>query len=255
MFRTLTVLAALVAAVGQTVATDLENACGSPPEPFNTTAGASNVLIIGDSISMGCCWGGSTTEPIGYGLYVKSYFEAEGLATVQHNGGWEKEGQAGPTTKGMQCIDYWLGNQTALWDVCSFNFGLHDLAADSEHVPIPEYAANIASIQKRIAAKCRRHTFVTTTPVPDVKTSPARLPMDVIAYNDAARGALAPGSNVTDLWQWVVDRCGGAVNYTACDIQRHDNVHYLGPGRSYTGLRVAMGIMQALGTVNATEAA
>jgi hypothetical protein len=60
-----------------------DNVCGPPPEPFNTTAGASNMLIIGDSISMGCCWGSSTTEPIGYGLYVKNLFESEGLATVQ----------------------------------------------------------------------------------------------------------------------------------------------------------------------------
>lgn len=71
------VLSAALSAMG------LDNVCGPPPDPLNSTVGASNVLIIGDSISMGCCWGSSTTEPIGYGLYVKGLFESEGLATVQ----------------------------------------------------------------------------------------------------------------------------------------------------------------------------
>lgn len=175
-------------------------------------------------------------------------------APAQHNGGWETEGQAGPTSRGVQCIDYWLGNFTKQWDVCSFNFGLHDLAQDSEHVPIDQYKTNIGIIQSKIAAKCRSHTFVTTTPVPDVVTSPVRHSADVVSYNEAAKAALAPGTNITDLWSWVIDRCGGSLNYTACDIQRPGNVHYLGPGRVYTSVKVAEGLLAALGTVNATEA-
>ena len=102
--------------------------CGSPTQPLNATT--ANVLIVGDSISMGSS---------GYGQNVRAMLEqnvnstAPGLgqlANVQHAGGWGGGGQALSTAHGITCIDGYLSgpNQTAplAWDVVTINFGLHD---------------------------------------------------------------------------------------------------------------------------------
>lgn len=120
----------------------------------------------------------------------------------------------------------------------------------------------MVSVAKTFLESTKRLVWVSTTPVPDVDVSPSRKPEDVIAYNKAAYNALdaaigfgAKGEGrlqFIDLWQAVIERCGGSPNYTACDIQRPKNVHYLEPGRQYTGITMAQGIIQAIGTVNAT---
>jgi hypothetical protein len=35
---------------------------------------------------------------------------------------------------GAHCLDYWLSDSPARWDVITFQFGLHDLALDNERV-------------------------------------------------------------------------------------------------------------------------
>ncbi len=65
-----------------------------------------NVLIIGDSIS------------IGYTPYVTQILKSK--AIVKHNGG-----NAGPTIRGIANIENWLG--TNKWDVIHFNWGLWDI--------------------------------------------------------------------------------------------------------------------------------
>ena len=70
-----------------------------------------NVLIIGDSIS------------IGYTPFVKQALE--GTANVIHN-----DGNAQHTGTGLIKLDEWLGNTE--WDVIHFNWGLWDLCYRSE---------------------------------------------------------------------------------------------------------------------------
>ena len=65
-----------------------------------------NVLIIGDSIS------------IGYTPYIVKALQPD--VYVEHN-----EGNGGSTVRGIQKVEQWIGGKQ--WDVILFNFGLHDL--------------------------------------------------------------------------------------------------------------------------------
>lgn len=107
--------------------------CGDPPVAPNATQGPA-ILLVGDSISMGCCWDHVAGEPIGYGFYVRDMLSNFSLGAVQHCGGWGLGGQAGPTPVQLQCAKQWVGSYK--WDVITYNSGLHDLANDSEHVPL-----------------------------------------------------------------------------------------------------------------------
>ena len=119
-----------------------------------------NVLIIGDSIS------------IGYTPYVSEALE--GKANVVHN-----EGNAQHTGTGLLELDEWLGNTT--WDVIHFNWGLWDLCYSSEQSEIygnrdkihgkvtftPEqYGKNLEQLVIRLKQTNTVLIFATTTFVP-----------------------------------------------------------------------------------------
>lgn len=84
------------------------------------------------------------------------------------------------------CLSTWLGENTARWKVISFNFGLHDLAQDQEHLTIDQYTANLHNITTRLNRTAAHLLWVDTTPVPDVPVSPGRNDSDVVKYNMAA---------------------------------------------------------------------
>ena len=105
--------------------------CGDSPVPSSHLPRLPSVLLIGDSISMGTADKIVTNNsiPLGYGWTVQKILEPT-IATVQHNGGWALGGQAGASSKGVQCIGHWLGNET--FDVIHMN--VRDLLACSENV-------------------------------------------------------------------------------------------------------------------------
>ena len=111
--------------VPDTATDDLVPDCGDAPAPMN--ASIPNVLLIGDSISMGTAAteGKPPYNPLGYGWGVRDALAVADIAQVQHNGGWFIAGQAGPSSKGVQCIGHWLGS--GKWDVVHLNHGLHDI--------------------------------------------------------------------------------------------------------------------------------
>ena len=86
---------------------------GNPP-----STSMPNVLVIGDSVSIGYVGG------------VTKILSASGTAAVQH-GPWDvSDGGAGDTAVGITCLDRWLVTQAQLavkWDLITFNFGLHDM--------------------------------------------------------------------------------------------------------------------------------
>ena len=96
----------------------LQHFTGLPPAPF--AAGKKNVLLIGDSISMG---GDPPSDPDtlagspgGYGSYVLRLLSGHNIVSVQHNGGpyngskqHAGDEQAGNTAHGLDCLDYWIG--------------------------------------------------------------------------------------------------------------------------------------------------
>lgn len=145
-----------------------------------------NVLILGDSIS------------IGYTLQVRALLEGKAnvFRPLKH-AGTDAENCSG-TTKGVTAIDSWLDDRK--WAVIHFNFGLHDLKRVTEpggdkpsanpHDPpqatAEKYAENLAVIVKKLKATGARLVFANTTPVPEGSKNPFRDPADPPRYNAAA---------------------------------------------------------------------
>lgn len=137
-----------------------------------------NVLIIGDSIS------------IGYTPYVIKALE--GKANVVHN-----EGNAQHTGTGLQKLDKWLGNTK--WDVIHFNWGLWDLCYRSEQSKVygnrdkingtvtftpEEYAKNLEKLVIRLQQTKAKLIFATITYIP--KGEAGRFFGDDKRYNKVA---------------------------------------------------------------------
>lgn len=141
-----------------------------------TSAGdkVKNVLVIGDSIS------------IGYFPFVEKAL-APGILAL-HN-----PGNGGSTRRGLDSLDSWLKNRK--WDLVTFNFGLHDLAYKDEQgrndltkgklsVTPEEYRENLEKIVLRLKKSARNILFVTTTVVPE--NSAGRKVVDPARYNQIA---------------------------------------------------------------------
>jgi len=119
-------------------------------------------------------------------------------------------------------------------------------------VPIAEYAANMAAIVGELKKTSAKLIFTTTTPVPVGDGGGTRTEANVLAYNAAALGVLAPDIEsgrvtINDLHGDVVARCGP--NYTAtghCELQIPNNVHFMFEGRQYCALSVTRSILAAL---------
>lgn len=163
------------------------------------------VLLIGDSIS------------IGYAVPVRRLLAGRAnVHRIPANGG--------PTTNGTFLIDDWLGRGT--WDVIHFNFGLHDLKRldDGEpQVPLEAYRRYLKLIAARLKKTRARLIFATTTPVPEGKVSPPRLPADVALYNRAAVEVMhEAGIEVNDLYGRVLPRLK--------ELQMPANVHFTNAG-------------------------
>jgi acyl-CoA thioesterase-1 len=181
--------------------------------PVADAPGLPRVLLIGDSISMG------------YTLAVREMLQGKAnVHRVPEN--------AGPTTRGVARLEEWLG--TARWDVIHFNFGLHDLKIMDDggrQVPLEKYEANLRQIVARLKQTGARLVFATTTPVPEGKLNPPRLPADVTAYDAAAlRVMKEAGVPMDDLYATAAGKL------TAW--QQKQNVHFTPEG--YKGLAAAV---------------
>lgn len=137
-----------------------------------------NVLVIGDSIS------------IGYFPFVKESMNDK--VNILHN-----PGNAQHTGTGLQKLDEWLGETD--WDLITFNWGLWDLCyrhTDSNLYGYrdkingtvtysPEkYAANLELIIARLKPRSKELLFITTSYVPPGEGG--RIEGDDIIYNMAA---------------------------------------------------------------------
>lgn len=137
-----------------------------------------NVLIIGDSIS------------IGYTPFVQKALE--GKAIVKHN-----QGNAQHTGTGLIKLDDWLGNTQ--WDVIHFNWGLWDLCyrnLDSKRqgnrdkvngkvtFTPKEYGENLEELVIRLKKTRAKLIFATTSYVPEGEAG--RFVNDDKRYNKVA---------------------------------------------------------------------
>ena len=132
--------------------------CGDCLPAENTTT--PNVLLVGDSISMGS---------YGYAWYVRELLAANssGLATVQHAGGFGGGGQFASVASHRSCFSgpestYLRGHH---FDVATYNAGIHGCCNSSERVTDAAYTADLRLVLTGLAAHASHVKFVTTTPV------------------------------------------------------------------------------------------
>lgn len=148
-----------------------------------------NVLIIGDSIS------------IGYTSFVEKALAPDVI--IMHN-----PGNGGSTIRGTENIEKWLDNKQ--WDVIIFNFGLHDLVykdQDNKYdvingkvsVSLEEYKKNLEAIIVKLKETTATLIFVNTTVVPE--NSVGRKVEDPAKYNEVAQEVMfRNGIQVVDLY-------------------------------------------------------
>lgn len=192
--------------------------------------GLPRVLLIGDSISIGY------TVPTREALKDKA-----NLHRIPTNGG--------PTTRGLQSIDAWLGDGN--WDVIHFNWGLHDLKymgpkgenlypkekGGKRQVPEADYAKNLEKLVTRLKQTKAKLIWRNTTPCPP--GAKGRYVGDSVIYNKiAARIMKKHGISTHDLFTTSMEQMD--------ELMLPANVHYKKEGSAALGKDVARVILDAL---------
>lgn len=202
-----------ISVLGIVVYLSLQDSCGaSPPDKLNQER--VNVLWLGDSISKGMLE--EVDLPADWQIFHPARTVNGGCRNTEH---------------GMNCLSNWVGNHT--WDIVIFNFGLHDLGLDYEHLPLETYSKNLESITKVLDNHSRRLYWVTNTPVPETPVSPPRTQSDVIRYNTAANGIMkSTNVKVVDMFYYVMQQCSpNETHYDSCKgFQLDKDVHYTRDG-------------------------
>lgn len=199
--------------------------------------GLPNVLLIGDSIS------------IGYTPFVQDILKdkANVFRPMQYDG---KPENCSGTTKGVSEISRWLG--TTKWDVIHFNFGLHDLkhvdpktgeastkAEDPLQAELKNYVKNLGYIVEQLKTSGAKLIFATTTPVPQNVTGIRREPENVVKYNKAALKIMKKENiEVNDLYSFTLPRLS--------EIQLERNVHFTEEGYEILAGAVTEKILRVL---------
>ncbi len=198
--------------------------------PVSRNRGKANVLLLGDSIS------------IGYTPFVKELLQDQAMVYRPMNEKGRPENCAG-TTNGINHIDRWIG-ETA-WDVIHFNFGLHDLKHvdpitgknsknpnDPQQADLKTYRKNLRKIVKRLRATQAKLIFATTTPFPDYPSGPLRRADQPAIYNQVALTIMQKHNIIiNDLHAFAVARLE--------DIQIPNNVHFTKTGSKELARQVA----------------
>jgi lysophospholipase L1-like esterase len=197
---------------------------------FTPNPSLPNVLILGDSISMG------------YTLDTRALLK--GKANV-----FRPNENCSGTTKGVQAVDRWVADRK--WAVIHFNFGLHDLKhvakpGDDKASPNPQdppqatvekYTENLEVIVKKLKATGARLIFATTTPVPSgtkIRETGGEAP-----YNAAALKIMkANGIAINDLHAFCVPKLD--------KLQKPHDVHFTAAGSKALAEQVAKSIQAEL---------
>ena len=177
------------------------------------------VLLIGDSIS------------IGYTAATRALLKGKvNVHRIPTNGG--------PTTRGVQSIDQWLGK--GRWDVIHFNWGLHDLKyiGEKKQVSLEDYDRNLRSLVQRMKKTGAKLIWCSTTPVP-AGVKPPRKNAEVIEYNAVATKIMEENGIVTDDLYTFADK-------QLDKIQQPNNVHFTPQGSRTLAKQVSKSIASAL---------
>jgi hypothetical protein len=193
----------------------------NPMAPIRDVAGLPRVLLIGDSIS------------IGYTLPTRELLKGKAnVHRIPANGG--------PTIRGLVQIDSWLGD--GKWDVIHFNWGLHDLKFmphGKRQVLPAAYEKNLDSLVRRLKQTGAKLIWRNTTPVPEAKVRPRRIPSDIESYNVAAKRVMQKhGVPIHDLYSFALARLQ--------KIQLPANVHFTPEGSAALAGEVTKVILDTL---------
>ncbi|CAA6677959.1 MULTISPECIES: alpha/beta hydrolase fold domain-containing protein [unclassified Lentimonas] len=198
-----------------------------------------NVLILGDSIS------------IGYTLQVRELLKGKANVFRPVNKTGSRPANCGGTTKGLRFIDGWLSMQK--WDVIHFNWGLHDLKhvkeagkdskSNDPNDPVqasPEvYKQNLETLTAKIQATGALTIFATTTPVVPGTLNPLRTPEDPARYNAVAVSVMkSRGIRINDLYTYSMSHLD--------EWQLPKNVHFKPEGSAALAGKVARVIADEL---------
>lgn len=208
--------------------------CTGPPSPDDCN------VIPGPAANASkpqyACWGDSVSKGL-FNQMSKLLAGWETFHPSSHVGGG-----CGNVVRGKYCSNLWLngaGGEAApvrKWNLVTFNFGLHDLAQDGEHVSINRYKRNLKNISSFLQESMEKDHgqlyWVSSTPVPNVPLAPPRSQDDVATYNLAAAEVMNElGIPIVDLYAFVIEQCGGNEHYTACPgFQKANNVHFESAG-------------------------
>ena len=193
-----------------------------------------DVLLLGDSISLGYCPVVRERLAGKANVYCINGTEA---ATIRTKGGLRLD-----TRAAMERLDEWLGH--AKWAVIHFNWGLHDIklsGATGHQVPVEEYERNLRQLVQRLKNTHASLIWATTTPVPPGADhgATARKAGDETTYNIAARRVMDEnGIPVDDLNALVLPRLR--------ELQRPANVHFTVAGSEELGRQVAASVVTKL---------
>jgi lysophospholipase L1-like esterase len=200
-----------------------------------------NVLIIGDSIS------------IGYTLEVRALLAGKANVFRPVSADGKNAENCSGTTKGVKSVDRWLAGRK--WDVIHFNFALHDLkhvsqpgedtatskTEDPQQANLEQYRQNLETIVQKLQTTGARLVFATTTPVAPGTSNPLREPEAPPRYNAAASEIMKKHDiRINDLFAF----CAPELE----ELQLPQNVHFTTAGSKALAGQVAKAIEQALDT-------
>lgn len=220
--------------VGSTAEKKVDASWAFEPDP-----NLPNVLILGDSIS------------IGYGLDVRELLKGKANVFRPMSADGRKPENCSGTTLGVKAIDRWIGDRK--WAVIHFNWGLHDLKRvtepggdkvsndpkDPSQATVEQYAKNLEEIVKKLKATGARLVFATTTPVVPGTGSPYRDPEDPPRYNAAAAKIMeANNIRIDDLFAFIQPKLE--------KLQKPKNVHFTTEGSKALAEVVAKVIQEEL---------
>jgi acyl-CoA thioesterase-1 len=197
-----------------------------------------NVLILGDSIS------------IGYTLLVRE--RLNGVANVyrpmMNKSGRILPGNCMDSATGLKKLHYWLGTNS--WQVIHFNFGLHDLKyldktgkyvkpSEGTQVASPElYEKNLRKLVARLQKTGAVLIWASTTPVP--ANSPGRVEGDEKIFNRVAEKVMNENHVQID------DLCGAVAPRIKELAIKPGNVHFNDQGYQILAAAVADSVKSAL---------
>lgn len=215
-----------------TPAEDVEGSWAFKPDPA-----LPNVLILGDSISLG------------YTRMVRAQLAGRANVFRAMRGG--RPDNCGDTRIGLARIESWLG--TTKWDVIHFNWGLWDLCYRNPQsktqgnrdkiggtlsVPLADYERNLEQLVTRLERTGAKLIWATTTTVP--ANEAGRFAGDEERYNAAAaRVMLRHGVRTDDLGA-LTKRFAGKYSKAEGDV------HFTPDGYARLAGQVAAAIREAL---------